>query len=415
MDGDDRQDLRDLGRLLLEDVCSDLVRFLHSGGDPARFAAVHIDREYALGPPGAFADLRVEPAGEAPYFLEVKYGYDAATLVAHLRRKYGAGAAGAPATARLVLVAEAEAHADWPAVEAAVRAAIPAAWALEVWDAGRLRALVRQCFGVEIPSFAPAELVAVRERIDEGKEALAFGARAPGGYGEAALRRNLLWHFGTWRLRELRHRRGDDPAALVPPGGYDHVVVLLADLSGFSRFVRDTGDQAVVRRSLTGFYAKARYQVINAGGMLAQFVGDEVVALFGLPDQRPGYREAALRTALRLRDIGASVAHDWQRQIDHVQPAGGVHVGLAAGRVQLFTMRPFDPAHLAVIGDCINLAQRLLASAGPGEIVVSNVLRHALRAAPYAFVERAPLEARNVGMVRPWCLAPLDDVPPPPA
>jgi hypothetical protein len=40
--------LGDMDRLLLEDVCSDLVRFLHSRGDPTRFGAVLIDREGPL-------------------------------------------------------------------------------------------------------------------------------------------------------------------------------------------------------------------------------------------------------------------------------------------------------------------------------------------------------------------------------
>src|SRR5262245_44240611 len=108
----DRSELIDLGRLLLEDGCSDLVRFLHSRGDPARLGAVLVDREWALGPPGAFADLRVEPEDEPPYFLEVKYGYKAETLVGHLRRKYSAlDRTGADVT-RLVLVVETAAHGD---------------------------------------------------------------------------------------------------------------------------------------------------------------------------------------------------------------------------------------------------------------------------------------------------------------
>src|SRR5204862_4218873 len=83
------QHVADVARLLLEDICSDLARFLHSDGDPRRFGAVKIDSEYALDLPNAFADIRIEPADTAPYFLEVKYGYDSETIVSHMRRKYG--------------------------------------------------------------------------------------------------------------------------------------------------------------------------------------------------------------------------------------------------------------------------------------------------------------------------------------
>jgi adenylate cyclase len=413
-------DIAALGRLLLEDVCSDLVRYLHSGGDPARFESVRVDREYALGPPGAFADLRVEPTDAPPYFLEVKYGYDGETMLAHLHRKYGTLPADSPLGCKLVLVVERDAYSAWPALEGDLRALLPPHLPVEVWDEARLRTLIEECFGQSIPSFAPAELLSIRERIDEGKEALAFGDAAPSGLAERVLRQNLLWHFGVWRIAEMRQARGMSEAALlVPPGGYEHVVVLMADLSGFSRYVRDTPDEAVVRQSLTNFYAKARYQVINAGGMLSQFVGDEVVAVFGIPDRRPGYVEAALRTAFRLLDIGASVSHDWQRKIDHVQSTSSVHIGMAMGRTQLVTMRALDHARLAMIGDCLNIAGRLVARADQGQIMVSNVLRHAVQATPYEFVPQEPFEARSIGTIRAWQLlrhtSTTDGETPPPA
>jgi class 3 adenylate cyclase len=250
-------------------------------------------------------------------------------------------------------------------------------------------------------------LIAVREGIDQGKELIAFGEPPAAGPAEMLLRQSLLWHFGTWRLAEMRHAHGTaDTRQLVPPGVYEQVVVVMADLSNFSGYVRDTQDDATVRQILTNFYAKSRYQVINAGGMLVHFVADEVVALFGIPDQRPGYVEAAARTACRLLDIGASVSHDWQRRIDHVQPEGGVHVSMAMGRVQLVSMRPLDAARLQTIGDCLQICARLLPVAGPNEIVVSNILRQALRRSAYEFADRPPFAARHIGVLQPWQLLP---------
>jgi adenylate cyclase len=397
-------DVVDLGRLLLEDICSDLLRFLHSHKNPSAFEAVHIDREFALGPPGAFADLRVEPSGEPPYFLEVKYGYDAATLFNHLRRKYGEPGARTADANRVVLVVDTEQLPDWKSVENALRAALPSHLTLELWDTPRLQELVSECFGETIESFAPSEIVSVRELIDQAKERLAFRTTAPAGYGEQVLRQNLMWHFATWRLRELCEAHDGNALAILPPGEYEHVVVLMADLSGFSGYVRDTSDHAVVRHALTNFYAKARYQVTNAGGMMDQFVGDEVVAVFGIPDRRPGYVEAALRTAQRLLDIGASVSLDWQRKIDHIQAGGGVHIAMAMGRVHVAPMRAFDHARVALLGDPMNIAGRLLPVARSGEIVISNVLRYALQSSACEFDQLEPVEAHNVGTILPWRL-----------
>jgi len=330
----------------------------------------------------------------------------------------------------LVLVVDQDAHANWPALEQRLRRSLGPHLALEVWDEHHLRGLISAGFRQTIPSFAGPELLSVRERIDQGKEQLAFGKAPAAGYAEGVLRHNLLWHFGAWRLAELRHRQTrvgraggaegghgrdgaqdspDDIRLLVPPGGYEGVVVLIADLTGFSRYVRDSPDAAVVRQILTNFYAKSRYQIINAGGMLVQFVGDAVVALFGVPDRRAGYVEAAARTAFRLLDIGASVSDAWQQRIDHIQERGGMHVSMTMGDVQLVSMRAMDHARLAAIGDCVDIADRLLALADSNEIVISNVLRHALRSnssTGYEFCALPPFEARNIGTLQPWRLLP---------
>ena len=117
--------------------------------------------------------------------------------------------------------------------------------------------------------------------------------------------------------------------------------MVIADITGFTRFVRDTPTTRVVRDSLAAFYSKARYQIIHSGGMVLQFVGDSVVALFGVPRARRGYVEAALDCAEMMLSIGDSVVTEWQRQIDHVQPASGAHVGIALGDLQLLSLRPF--------------------------------------------------------------------------
>jgi class 3 adenylate cyclase len=154
--------------------------------------------------------------------------------------------------------------------------------------------------------------------------------------------------------------------------------VLLADLCSFSSYIRDTGDAEVVRESLTAFYSKARYQIINNGGMLYQFAGDEVIGLFGIPDHPDTFTDAVLDTARALCRIGESVTQHWQRRIDRMQIAAGLHVGVALGDLQIVSLRPFSRLHVGAIGDCINVASRLLGLAGPGEVVLSNAFHQKL-------------------------------------
>jgi adenylate cyclase len=159
------------------------------------------------------------------------------------------------------------------------------------------------------------------------------------------------------------------------------VVVLVADFCAYSSYVRDTRDDRVIRESLTAFASKTRYRIINDGGMLYQFQGDTVIGFFGIPARGAHDASRALACARGLLDIGASVAEQWQRQIDRVQPAAGVHVAMALGDVQMLSLRPFSRAHIGAVAEAVNLSARLIDISGPGEIVISNTLYQALPSA----------------------------------
>ena len=321
-------------RLLLEELCCDLCRFEHVTKDGLAPEAVRIDREYWLGASGVFADIRVAPAHQLPYFVEVKFGYTTDVLVRHLVRKYKSHAGTTPNASKVVLVVDRANHADWETIEQQIESNLAAGLELEVWDESRLLSLLAERFEVDIPRITPDALLDVRQAIDRAKGFHAFGGSSLTEYEHDPVKAALLWHFGFWRLRHLRTAGRQGPRDILPPTLYRGVAVLLADLCAFSSFVRDTADHDIVRESLTSFYSKARYQIINSGGMLYQFVGDQVIGLFGIPDQPSGFAEAALDTARALCRIGESVSQHWQRRIDRVQDASGVHVGVALGDIQ---------------------------------------------------------------------------------
>ncbi len=140
--------------------------------------------------------------------------------------------------------------------------------------------------------------------------------------------------------------------------------------------------------------------------MLYQFVGDEVIAFYGIPDRREDAVREALATARAVVSIGNAVSNHWQRRIDRVQTSGGVHLGMSIGDLQIVSLQPFSRTHVGAIGDCINVAARLMAVAGPGEVAVTNSLYEAVDdEAQMLFREVEPVEARNVGRIKAWKLS----------
>jgi class 3 adenylate cyclase len=392
-------------RLLLEELCCDLCLFEHTAQGDVSPDQIHVDREYFLGQPGAFADIRVVAPGQAPYFIEIKYGYSRDQLRSHLQRKYGQQTASFQDASKVVVVVDVSEEEAEGVLKPELRRYVHPSLELQFWNGPRLASLIRQRFGVDIRSITEDDLLDVREVIDRAKGFCAFGGESLESYRNDALCSELLFHFDFWRLRQLRESKSLTPKDILATGAYDGVVVVVSDLCSFSGYVRDTPEQDLIRHCLTSFYSKARYEVIKKGGMLYQIIGDSIVGLFGIPDRRPDTLQSALLAAKGLMSVSASVCHHWQRNIDHLQPASGCRIGIAIGDLQIVSYRPFGRTHIGAIGDAINIAARLQRAAEPNEIVVSNTFCSQLDPELQgAFVEMEPIEAHNIGRIRAWRL-----------
>ncbi len=389
--------LREL-RLFIEEICCNLLRLRYANEHGVEPQDVRIKQECSLGLPNAFADIRVDVKGAASQYIEVDYGYSPAQAVTSFTRKYGQGA-GLNGASKIVIVADAKLAASWKDIEPQLRASLPPAVDLELWDEAKLLSMMRDSFGVEVDCICEGGIADLRRAVDTAEGQYAFEET----WAADNLQSVLTWHYGFWQLKRLRQSYGLTPSTMLPPGQYPGVVTVMADLCGFSSYVKETKEDEVIRHCLTTFYSKARAAILNTGGMMYQFVGDEVIGLYGIPDRPEGYLEAAFDCARALVDIGNSVSHKWQRQLDSVQKTHGVHIGICMGAMQVVSLRPFSRTHISGIGDVINLAARLLADAGSGQIVASNAYYQAL-APDYqaAFREAAPVEAKNIGTVLAW-------------
>ena len=220
----------------------------------------------------------------------------------------------------------------------AVRSSLRHGLELEIWDEPHLLRLLQDRFGVRIDRITSNDLISVRRGIDGANWRHAFGDA----HADDDLADTLLWHYGFWTLRGLHQEQGMKPQDVLAPGLYQGVAILMADLCSFSSYLRDTRDEELTRHCLTAFYSRARYAIHNAGSMLYQFVGDEVIGLFGLPHNSPGYTGRAIGCARALIDVGDSVSSKWQRELDREQGSRGVHIGIAVGALNLMPPRPFS-------------------------------------------------------------------------
>lgn len=385
-------------RLFLEELCCNVCRFRHAAQNDIGPERVAVDQEVCLGSLSAFADLRVRVPGKKPFFIEIKIGYSREQLLESVTRKYGPKASEIALQGEKVVIVVGERASYEKDLEAEIRRHLHDQLQFEIWDKDRLFAMASEIFQMDPDELKRGNIHEVKSALDRAQRVKAFGTCDK----LEALHHALLWHFDFWHLHQLT-ARGKSAEQILPPMPYQDVVVLLADLCGFSGYVKDTPNERVARESLTSYYAKTRYQVINSGGMMYQFVGDAVIGLFGLLQSNGDPVSNAMKCAAALLEIGDSVSYEWQRQIDRVQRSQGVHIGMAVGELQVVSLRPFGRARIGVIGDVVNVASRLDAVARAGEIVVSNTLYQRMdQSWRSQFTRIDSVDAKNVGNIQAW-------------
>jgi class 3 adenylate cyclase len=160
----------------------------------------------------------------------------------------------------------------------------------------------------------------------------------------------------------------------------------MADLRGFTTFSERHRPDEVVSM-LNTFYGVVVPVILEAGGTVVQFVGDEVMALFGAPTRQPDHAHRAARAGLGLQAAVAAVTAD---RADWPRFGVGINTGPAlVGNIGAEQMRNFT-----AIGDTTNLAARLQGLAEPGQVVVGQ--RTAAELGPQAQLEaREPVPVKG--------------------
>ncbi len=155
-----------------------------------------------------------------------------------------------------------------------------------------------------------------------------------------------------------------------PPGERRQVAVLFADLVGYTALAREL-DAEEVHELLDGFFVAVDRVIEEHGGAIDKHIGDCVMGVFGAPLAHGNDAERAVHAALAIRDAMPAVSARTARQL-------AVHIGVASGQVVASGTGGIGHRSYTVTGDLVNLASRLTELAPPGEILLSDAVRHTL-------------------------------------
>ena len=139
------------------------------------------------------------------------------------------------------------------------------------------------------------------------------------------------------------------------------VTVLFTDLKGFSTLA-ETMEAARLYGWLNGYLGAMAQVIQDHGGVLKQFTGDGILALFGVPVphtariQQAGDAAAAVKCALAMGRRLVELSHEWRRA---GLPAVSMRAGIYTGEVAAGSIGSDDRFEYAVVGDVVNTAARL--------------------------------------------------------
>ena len=163
----------------------------------------------------------------------------------------------------------------------------------------------------------------------------------------------------------LAERLRRDPAAA---GRTERLVVtvLMSDVRGYSGIAERT-DLTTLAGQLNLHRAQMNAAILEEAGTVMQYIGDAVLAVFGAPLPQPDHAERGLRAAAAMHRRQRAVDERWAGQ--GLEPFG-LGIGLSTGEVAAAMLGSEERLEYTVVGDVVNLAQRLQDLARPAGVTV---------------------------------------------
>ena len=188
-------------------------------------------------------------------------------------------------------------------------------------------------------------------------------------------RTNLSRYFSPNLVALLADR--DEPLGAVRR---QTVAVLFVDIVGFTRMAEHLAPEAVVTM-LRQFHERMTAQIFACGGTVEKYIGDEIFAVFGLPDASP--EDAA--NALKCAELMIAALAEWN--IERGQQGEqklAIGIGVNYGPAVIGDVGSEHSLSFTVIGDTVNTASRMqgLTRSLGTPLVVGDTLVSAIAAAP---------------------------------
>lgn len=144
-----------------------------------------------------------------------------------------------------------------------------------------------------------------------------------------------------------------------------HVAVMFSDLSGYTAMTEKL-DPEEVKEIMSGIFGEITQIIKKYDGFIERFIGDAIMAVFGIPKAHEDDSIRAVRAALEIHDAVEAFSPRYEKKVGRSLT---MHTGINTGLVVTGEVDIEKGTH-GLTGDAINLASRLEGIADAGEIII---------------------------------------------
>ncbi|MEM7313541.1 MAG: adenylate/guanylate cyclase domain-containing protein [Planctomycetota bacterium] len=159
--------------------------------------------------------------------------------------------------------------------------------------------------------------------------------------------------FEQFFTPELATRLEADPNLLE--GRNADVSLMFADIRGFSRIAERIGPAQTIKW-INGVMDDLSDFVMNHKGVIVDYIGDELMALWGAPEVQPNHSELSVRSALAMLEALPAISQKWEAEIGEPLRVG---IGINSGPAQVGNTGSNRKFKYGPLGNTVNVASRL--------------------------------------------------------